>query len=548
MESRLPEPAEQPRAVVRRSPFRALQRRTAEDVVAWRTAVRELRRRRTVEDVVASNRPAPGGTSRTLGRHHLVLIGFAVLIGAGIFRLTARSIAHFGGANTVAALVVAGVSFFATALCYAEFASTVPVAGSAFTYAQAGIGLGPAWVIGGLLLIEYAVGAAAVSVNLVDEFLAGLSWSVPAGWTSVLAGGVIVVFGMFLGLGGLGRRSARVIVVATYVKLLCIAVLVVGGVVLVASAGVTTRTVALPRPSPPDAGSVASALAVVFFAYAGFDAVTTAADEATYPRRDLPRAMLYALSSTIAIYLALAGTVAAVGVAGPDCTGDAPSCSIATILVARGEPVLATVARWGSVLGLATVTYVLLYGLSRIMTAMWRQLRDGSGPGRDEDDGGSSSAGLVVVAVALVVLPIALSVFGRDGLTEVVNTATALAFSIVVVATVALRRSRPDLLRTFQVPLLPLVAVVALFSDVVVMSKASPTTWGVIAAVVSGVLVIWAVAHLWSTQAAGPPPEDTAGDAPGAPWRAASPGHDTLPSIVNPPISVAAPRHRRRAR
>ncbi len=102
-------------------------------------AVRAVRRRRSVEEIIASNTPENGDTGRSLDQNSLVLIGFAVLIGAGIFRLTPHSITTFGGLNTVVALAVVGVSFMATAMCYAEFASTVPVAGSAFTYAQAGI-------------------------------------------------------------------------------------------------------------------------------------------------------------------------------------------------------------------------------------------------------------------------------------------------------------------------------------------------------------------------------------------------------------------------
>lgn len=381
----------------------------------WLRAWRKLWRKRTVEDIVASNRLATVDTERTLNRHTLVLVGFAVLIGAGIFRLTAGSIATYGGVNTVVALAVAGVSFLATAGCYAEFASMVPVAGSAFTYAQAGIGRGAAWGIGCLLLIEYGTGAAAVSENLASELL-GDSPAVP------YAAAVIVgLLGTALWFGGLGRWAARLIVGATYLKLLLIAILVVGGLALLLRSPTAVNAAAVPASPPLTSGAVAAALAVVFFAYAGFDAVTTAADEAVYPRRHLPRAMLLALSLTVLIYVALAAVVWKVRGTGDD-------RSVATVFGALGEPFLALCAKAGSVIGQATVAYVLLYGLGRIMASMIMASTGQEPPSPRHRRAGNRPPGwLTPVATAWVLVTVLLSAsgaVGQDGLTELVNTAT----------------------------------------------------------------------------------------------------------------------------
>jgi APA family basic amino acid/polyamine antiporter len=415
-----------------------------------------------------------------------VLIGFAALIGAGIFRLTPQSITTFGGFNTVVALLMAGVSVMATALCYAEFASMVPVAGSAFTYAQAGIGLLPAWVIGLLLIFEYGVGAGAVTVNLVS----GLTGQSRTLTVAVAASVVAFVLSVWLWLGALRRWSANFIVGVTWLKLLLIAIAVVGGVVFVVTGGH-----ALPAGSsgsvPLTSGAVAAAVSVVYFAYAGFDVVTTTADEATYPRRDLPRAVLYALVVTMIIYLVVA--LLSTFLLGN--RTEQVLDSLAAIFKSRGLSVLAIFLEVGAIIGEVTVVYVLMYGLSRILNAMFRELRRIAGRDRYR---GSRGRGLPTMGAIVVVFgTIWLSaLFPRIVLTELVNTAMAVAFSIIVIGTVALRRSRPDLLRTFQVPLLPFIAAVALLSNIIVAYNASWISWGIIAVFV-GFLLIGYQIYAW---------------------------------------------------
>lgn len=443
-----------------------------------RRVVRAVRRRRSVEEIIVSNAPEEKGvTRRRLGRHSLVLIGFAALIGAGIFRLTPQSITAFGGFNTVVALLVAGVSVMATAFCYAEFASMVPVAGSAFTYAQAGIGLLPAWVIGLLLIFEYGVGAGAVTVNLVS----GLTGQTGTLTVALWASGVALVLSVWLWCCALRRLSANLIVGVTWLKLLLIAIAVVGGVVFL-----VTRGHALPTgPSgsvPLTLGSVAAAVSAVYFAYAGFDAVTTTADEATYPHRDLPRAMLYALVVTMMVYLVVA--LLSTFLLGN--RTEQVLDSLTAIFKSRGPSGLAIVLEVGAFIGEITVAYVLMYGLSRIFNAMFRELRRITGRDHYRD-----SRGLVLtIIVAIVVLiSIWLSLVPNIVLTEIVNTAMAVAFSIIVIGTVALRRSRPDLLRTVQVPLLPFTAAVALLSNIIVAHNASWISWVIIAGFVGTCLI-----------------------------------------------------------
>lgn len=448
-------------------------------------AVRAVRRRRSVEEIIVSNTPENGGTGRSLGRHSLVFIGFAALIGAGIFRLTPQSITTFGGFNTVVALLVAGVSVMATALCYAEFASMVPVAGSAFTYAQAGIGLLPAWVIGLLLIFEYGGGAAAVTVNLAS----GLTDQTRTLTVAIAASVVALVLSVWLWLGALKRRSANFIVGVTWLKLLLITIAIVGAVVFVVTGGHALPT----GPSgsvPLTLGSVAAAVSAVYFAYAGFDAVTTTADEATYPRRDLPRAVLYALAVTIMAYLVVA--LLSTFLLGN--RTDQVLDSLAAIFKSRGLSVSAIFLKVGEIIGEVTVAYVLMYGLSRIFNAMFRELSRIAGRDRYRNSRGRlPTMGTIVVVFGMIWLSVLLP---RIVLTELVNTAMAVAFSIIVIGTVALRHSRPDLLRTFQVPLLPFTAAVALLSNIIVAHNASWISWGIIAGFV-GLSLIGYQIYAW---------------------------------------------------
>ncbi len=350
-----------------------------------------------------------------------------------------------------------------------------------------GFGLLPAWVIELLLILEYGVGAAAVTVNLASELLHPQPGSVSelTGQTRTLTVvAVAAVLSLWLCFGALGRWSAKVIVGVTWLKLLFIAIAVVGGVVFVVTGGYALpdgRSGSVPLTS----GSVVAAVSAVYFAYAGFDAVTTTADEATYPRRDLPRAVMYALAVTIMVYL----VVAALSTVLLGNRTQQVLDSLAAIFKSRGLSVLAICLKLGAIIGEATVAYVLMYGLGRIFNALLRELRRIAGLDRYHD---SRSSGLPSLgAIVVVLLAIGLSLLApRVVLTELVNTATAVAFSLIVIGTVALRRSRPDLLRTFQVPLLPLTAAVALFSNIIVAYNASWISWAIIAGFVGICLLI----------------------------------------------------------
>jgi APA family basic amino acid/polyamine antiporter len=328
-----------------------------------------LLRRKSISQALALSEE--NGLHRALGRFDLIFLGIGAVIGAGIFVLTGIAAATKAGPALSLSFVVAGLACFFAALVYAELASTVPVSGSAYTYSYVTMGEFIAWIIGWDLILEYGVASAAVAIGWSGYFLqlsTAMGLDLPelltkapheGGWINLPAAGVIMLVTLLLAAGV--RQSSRVNNVVVLVKLA-----VIGLFLVVAAPKVQVGNW---QPFFPFGWQgVMGGAALIFFAYIGFDAVSTAAEEARNPQRDLPLGILGSLLFCTVIYIAVAmvltGAVhySQLNVSHP----------VAHALELIGSPTAAGLVSVGAIAGLSSVLLVLLYGQSRIFFAMSR--------------------------------------------------------------------------------------------------------------------------------------------------------------------------------
>lgn len=399
------------------------------------------------------------GLRRTLGPMHLVLFGIGCILGAGIYVLPGTAAANFAGPAVMISFVIAGTACALTALCYAELASTMPVSGSSYSYCYAAIGEVFAWGLGWILMLEYtlasstlAVGFSSYLVSLLRDF--GLV--VPPYLATPMVGGtegfslnilaVLAIAAVTAVLCAGVRESAGANAFLVVVKVAVLAVVITVGV-----GAIDTKNWE-PFIPPHEGGfafgwpGIVRAASILFFAYLGFETVSTAASEARNPQRDIPIGILGALFVCTALYLAVAAVLTGVvpyrelGVADP----------VAVAVDRMGHPGVAVFVKVGALMGLASVLLVNAYGQSRITFQM---SRDGMLPtafSRVHEQFRTPYRGLIVLggvaAVCAAFFPIAM-------LADLVSLGAGLAFATVCFSTMWLRTRRPDLPRPFRVPL-----------------------------------------------------------------------------------------------
>ncbi|OYY70047.1 amino acid permease [Sphingomonas sp. 28-63-12] len=430
---------------------------------------------------------------RHLGFWDLTLMGVGGTIGAGIFVLTGTAAANYAGPAVTLSFLIAAIACLCTALCYAELASMIPVAGSAYTYTYVTLGEIAAWTIGWTLVLEYlfsastvAVGWSAYLVSLLGDFgvhLPALLVQPPlngdgqGGWR--WSGAIVNLPAMLsiLALTGVLHRGVKssAIVNALVVTIKLVVILLVIGF------GAMHINTANWHPFVPantgDFGSfgwsgVVRAAGVVFFAYIGFDMVSTSAQEARNPGRDIPRGILAALAICTILYVAMC--LVLTGIAPYQTLGVASPVYAAIAQVGPSLAWLRPVIGIGAVLGLASAILMTLYGQVRIFYIM---AHDGLLPARfarvDEHTGTPVfSTWFVGIGAALVagVLPI-------EMLGELVSIGTLLAFVIVCGGVVVLRRLSPALPRSFRAPWLYPVAAVGIGICLYMMVSLPGATW-----------------------------------------------------------------------
>ncbi len=422
----------------------------------------------------------------------LIVFGVSVVIGAGIFTITASTAGGITGPAISISFVIAAVACGLAALCYAEFASTVPVAGSAYTFSYASFGEVMAWIIGWDLVLEFAVGAATVakswSTYLGEVFgfaggefrLGGLEFD----WGAVL---IVAIVTTLLAVGT--KLSSNVSAVITLIKVAVVLVVIVVGAFFIKMANYTPFI----PPSEAKGGTGDQSLfslitgaggstygwygllagaSIVFFAFIGFDVVATTAEETKNPQRDVPRGIFGTLVIVTVLYVAVAVVLSGM-VSYTELAKAGEHANLATAFSLNGVDWAATLISVGALAGLTTVVMVLILGQIRVLFAM---ARDRLLPHRLAQTGEHGTPVRLTILVGAVVAAGA-AFFPIAKLEEMVNVGTLFAFVLVSAGVIILRRSRPDLQRAFRAPLVPWLPIAAIVACLWLMLNLTALTW-----------------------------------------------------------------------
>jgi basic amino acid/polyamine antiporter, APA family len=439
---------------------------------------------------------------RVLGPFNLITLGIGAIIGTGIFVLTGQAAAQYAGPAIVLSMVLAGAVSALAGLCYAEFASTVPIAGSAYTYGYATLGEFFAWIIGWDLILEYALGASTVAVGwsgYMVSFLHDLGIQFPAAFSAApgtqvtLADGSVVtaVFNLpavliaaavtVLLVRGI-KESANVNSVIVVIKVsVVILVILVGGMFV--------ATVNWHPFIPRNQGSfgayglsgIMRGAAVIFFAYIGFDAVSTAAQEAKNPQRDMPVGILGSLVICTVLYVLVSGVMVGLvpykelGVAAPMAVAiDAAKVKAAGSVWSSLVDIMPFLVKLGAIAGLSSVMVVMMLGQPRIFYSM---AKDGLLPAWAKKIHPRFRTPHITTIVTGVAVGTAAGFTPIRILGELVSIGTLMAFVIVSLGIVFMRKQRPELHRPFRVPLVPLIPILSALVSLALMASLPRDTW-----------------------------------------------------------------------
>lgn len=427
------------------------------------------------KDIPTLQREAAGDTGmrRTLGLWSLTAIGVGAIVGVGVFVLTGQVAAENAGPGVSVSFVLAGLISAAAALCYAEFASMIPVTGSAYTYSYAVLGEIFAWIIGWDLLLEYILVVPVVAIGIagyLNELLSGLGVGIPASLASGPAeGGVVNIFAVLLCLGlaallirGI-KESARFNSAAVAIKMVIIAGVVLLGVFYIEPGNLTPFF-------PFGAGGVISGAGIVFFAVFGYDTLTTAAEESVNPQRDLPRAVILSLAVSMVAYILMSLVV----------TGMVPYTDLGTpapvsfAFQEAGLPVIGAIIAVGAIAGIASVLVAFMLGAARIWFAIGR---DGLLPGWFSELHPRFRTPYRATAIIGVVTAVFAGFVPLGTLAELVNVGVLSAFILVCASVVILRYRSPEMERGFRTPLMPVLPAVGIIGSSVLIVSLGPDTW-----------------------------------------------------------------------
>lgn len=460
-----------------------------------------LFRTKSIERSIADTDDPDHRLRKDLGATDLVVFGVGVIIGAGIFVLTGTVAASNSGPALALSFLIAAVACGLAGLCYAEFASTVPVAGSAYTFSYATLGELIAWVIGWDLVLEFTIGSAALSVSFsgyLQELLDGTAFELPTALSSASEGVIdlpaVVVALVVMGLLIRGTKfSSRVNQVVVAIKIAVVATVIVVGIAYVDPSN-WVPFIPESQPVPEGEGGfrqlplitslfgiepavygfagVVAGAAIVFFAFIGFDIVATTAEEARNPQRDVPIGILGSLAIVTLLYAAVSLVVTGIQPYTEIDPDDA--APLATAFDAAGVEWMGNLISIGACIGLVVVAMILMLGQCRVAFAMGR---DGLLPrwiSKVHPTYGTPYritliTGCVVAAIAGFV--------DLTTLANLVNIGTLFAFILVSIAVVVLRRTRPDLPRAFRTPIVPVVAGLSVLMCLYLMLNLTGETW-----------------------------------------------------------------------
>ncbi|MEO8466577.1 MAG: amino acid permease [Gammaproteobacteria bacterium] len=482
-----------------------------------------------------------GELKKTLGATNLVLLGIGCIIGTGIFVLTGRAAAQFAGPAIIISFIITGTLCAFVALSYAELASAIPVSGSAYSYSYASLGELAAWVMGVLLVLEYGLAASTVAVGwsgYVASFLHDFGLDIPAALrgapgtpvsdfvTGAQVGtgvvnlpaviGIVAVTGLLV-LGVSESAFVNNVVVVIKVTVV-VAFIVIGAFFVKPALWFPLVPTAVPPPAAEtgfwseigtalwavvtarDTGQygvsgIITAAATIFFAYIGFEAVSTAGAESKNPRRDMPIGILGSLIVCTVLYILTAGVLVGI-VPYTDLNDAAP---IAKAVNQIGLPWFGVLVKIGAIAGLSSVMLVLLYGQTRIFYTM---ARDGLIPPVFSHVHAKFKTPWINTLIVGVIACGFAGFMGLDALANLTNVGTLLAFAIVCFTVIYLRYVRPEMSRPFKTPLFPITpilgAVMCLFLLMSLMAHEATRNFFLI--YLAGGIVLYFAYGVWNSK------------------------------------------------
>ncbi|MEK4740938.1 MULTISPECIES: amino acid permease [unclassified Bacillus (in: firmicutes)] len=418
---------------------------------------------------------SPRQLDRTLTALDLTFLGIGAVIGTGIFVLTGIVAAKHSGPGIMLSFLIAAFTCACVAFCYAEFASSIPVSGSVYTYAYMTVGEVVAFIVGWCLMLEYLLAVAAVAVGwsgYLQSLLQGFNIHLPAIIASAPGTGkgglidlpAVCILLLITGLLSFGiRESARINNIMVLIKLAVIIAFIVAGAKYVKPENWTPFI-------PFGYDGIITGAATVFFAFLGFDAIATAAEETKKPQRDLPIGIIGSLLICTVLYMIVSFVL----------TGMVPytqldvSDPVAFALHFVGEDTIAGLLAVGAMTGMTTVLLVVMYGQVRVSYAM---SRDGLLPKALSRVNKKVKIPLLNTWITGVFAALLAGLLDLHLLANLVNIGTLTAFTFVCFAVLILRKTHPDLKRGFRTPLVPVLPVVAILCCLYLMTNLSKTTW-----------------------------------------------------------------------
>lgn len=453
----------------------------------------QLLRKKDIASILKDSLQEKGGLKRTLSVRHLIALGIGAIIGTGIFVLTGTAAANYAGPALTISFIISALGCAMAGLCYAEFASMIPVAGSAYSYSYSTLGEFFAWFIGWDLILEYlftagtvAVGWSGYFVSFLDDFglhipmnmrLAPFDHTSAGGW--VATGSIINFPAMFvvavmsvLLIRGISQ-SATLNNIVVVVKVVVILLFIGFGLSFIDTANWTPYI-------PQNTGEfghygwsgIFRGAGVIFFAYIGFDAVSTTAQEAKNPQKDMPKGILLSLLICTILYIAV--TVVLTGIVNYKELSVPAPIALAIDNAGEGLVWLRMPIKIGAIAGLSSVVLVMMLAQSRIFYTI---SRDGLLPKffskvHPKYSTPHNSTIVTCIAVGLIAGLLPINVLG-----ELVSIGTLMAFTLVCISIIILRKTRPDVERPFKTPLVPLIPILGVLICLSQMLALPLDTW-----------------------------------------------------------------------
>lgn len=453
----------------------------------------QLLRKKDIASILKDSLQEKGGLKRTLSVRHLIALGIGAIIGTGIFVLTGTAAANYAGPALTISFIISALGCAMAGLCYAEFASMIPVAGSAYSYSYSTLGEFFAWFIGWDLILEYlftagtvAVGWSGYFVSFLDDFglhipmnmrLAPFDHTSAGGW--VTTGSIINFPAMFvvavmsvLLIRGISQ-SATLNNIVVVVKVVVILLFIGFGLSFIDT---TNWTPYIPQNTGEFGhygwSGIFRGAGVIFFAYIGFDAVSTTAQEAKNPQKDMPKGILLSLLICTILYIAV--TVVLTGIVNYKELSVPAPIALAIDNAGEGLVWLRMPIKIGAIAGLSSVVLVMMLAQSRIFYTI---SRDGLLPKffskvHPKYSTPHNSTIVTCIAVGLIAGLLPINVLG-----ELVSIGTLMAFTLVCISIIILRKTRPDVERPFKTPLIPLVPILGVLICLSQMLALPLDTW-----------------------------------------------------------------------